>query len=286
MYNLSLVVITGMSGAGKSTAARAVEDLGYYTIDNMPLLIIEKFVEIFTDVGVAESKIALVIDARSGGGQAAYKVINMLQQKYSAKVIFLSAATDTLVNRFKENRRKHPLGGDILEAINKEEEMLREIKSISDLVIDTSGMNVHELTSVLSSFFQEQGGRDLLVTINSFGFKFGVPMDSDLLFDVRFLRNPHFVDELREMTGREKAVSDYVLEDPVAAEFIAKLYDMLVFLIPRYQNEGKRFLKISIGCTGGRHRSVAISELVTKAISDSTLLKGVRIQIRHRDIKR
>ncbi|MDR0454033.1 MAG: RNase adapter RapZ [Deferribacteraceae bacterium] len=284
MFNISLVIITGMSGAGKSVTAKAAEDMGYYTIDNMPLMFIERFMDIFIDVGAMKSKIALVIDSRSGDGETVHEVISMLRQKYSAKVIFLSAATNTLVNRYKENRRKHPLGDNILEAINKEGEILLDIKSVSDLIVDTSDMNVHELNSLLNSFFQEEDGNNILVSIKSFGFKYGVPVDSDLLFDVRFLRNPHFVDELRGKTGQDKEITDYVMEDSVSEKFFEKLCDMLVFLIPKYQDEGKRFLNISIGCTGGRHRSVVISELLTTALSANEKLKKMRIQVRHRDV--
>lgn len=282
MVETSLVIVSGMSGAGKTTAAKVLEDLGYYTIDNIPLKIAERIAELFTAVGAAASKIALVIDARSRDEKAAFEVISMLKTRYGAKVIFLEASTDVLVNRYKENRRVHPLGADILEAVLKEEALLKEIKSISDAVVDTSDLNVHQLTERIKGFFQ-LSDNDIAVTVSSFGFKHGLPVDSDLVFDVRFLRNPYFDNELRGLTGLERTIQDYVERDSAFNEFFTKLTDLVLFLIPQYKKEGKHFLKISVGCTGGRHRSVAVVEKLAKYIRDNA---DVPVLVSHRDVER
>ena len=281
MDSVSLVVVTGMSGAGKSTASKALEDLGYYTIDNMPLSVIERFVKNYYDGDVRNSsRLALVIDIRSGDSKEAYKIIGKLQVDYKAQVIFLTADENVLIRRYKESRRKHPLAKDISESVKTEAELLKEIKSISDIVIDTSAMNVHQLTGELNGFFNENVS-DILVTVNSFGFKHGAPVDSDLLFDVRFLKNPYFVEEMRDRTGLEQDVQDYVMSDAIYETFLEKLKDMLDFLIPQYRREGKRFLVISFGCTGGRHRSVTVAENIARHIAG---MEGVTVQTRHRDI--
>jgi UPF0042 nucleotide-binding protein len=277
--NLSLVVVTGMSGAGKTQASNVLEDLGYYTMDNMPLQMIDRFMSIFFDLGVDASKIALVIDVRSGDNGSAFKTISKLKTSYGAKVIFMTADEEVLIRRYKESRRAHPLKGDITEAIARESALMSDIKDISDLVVDTSTLNVHELVSELNHFFEADNS--LLVTVSSFGFKFGIPTDSDLLFDVRFMQNPHFVPELKEKTGREGEVQAYVMADPAAVEFMGKLRDMLAFLMPHYRKEGKRFLVLSIGCTGGKHRSVTVAELIAGHIAG---MDGVSVQLRHRDI--
>jgi UPF0042 nucleotide-binding protein len=286
MNNLSLAVITGLSGGGKSTAVKALEDMGYYTVDNMPLLIIEKFVELFFDLGVAATKIAMVIDIRSGDGENTYKVIEFLKNKYQAKIVFLATSKEVLLKRYNTSRRKHPLGGALEEAIEREILLVNDIKDLADIVIDTSHMNVHELANQVIDFFMEHNNKDMLITLNSFGFKYGLPMDSDLVFDVRFLKNPFFVDTMRDKTGMDDDVYEYVMSDPAAENFLAKLSDMLFFLIPQYQREGKWFLKISIGCTGGKHRSVSVlrylEDRMKNNFSDFTTIK---VRTKHRDIE-
>ncbi|MDR2883583.1 MAG: RNase adapter RapZ [Deferribacteraceae bacterium] len=283
MNNLSIAVITGLSGAGKSTAVKALEDMGYYTVDNMPLLIIEKFVELFFDLGVATTKIALVIDMRSGDSEKAYKVIDLLKQRHNAKIVFLTTSKEILLKRYKASRRKHPLKGDLEEAIDSENLIMEPIKDIADSIIDTSAMNVHELSDRVTEFFLEQ--KDMLITVSSFGFKHGLPLDSDLVFDVRFIRNPFFVESMRDRTGLDGDVYDYVMKDPRTGELLGKLTELLAFLIPNYSMEGKRFLKISIGCTGGKHRSVAIAEYIKGYLTDRCKDTPVKVQVKHRDVE-
>lgn len=279
----SLVVLTGLSGGGKSVAAATLEDLGYYTIDNLPLVLLDKFVELMLVYENELNKVALVIDSRSKKLSAAVEKIKLLQEKYGAKVVFLHASEDVLIRRYKETRRRHPMGENLSEAIKSEGEKLWAIREYADLSIDTSQMNVHELKKHVEEFFSVSDQSDLIITTQSFGFKYGLPQDSDLVFDVRFMKNPYFVDELREKTGLEEDVSSYVLTDHNAKMFLFKLKDMLEFLVPNYVREGKKFLTISIGCTGGRHRSVAMVEFIAKYLS---LKSKIKVNIRHRDINR
>jgi UPF0042 nucleotide-binding protein len=279
----SLVVLTGLSGGGKSVAAATLEDLGFYTIDNLPLRLLDKFVELMLVYENELNKVALVIDSRSKDISAAVEKIKILQEKYSAKVAYLHASDDVLIRRFKETRRKHPMGDNLTEAIASEKEKLSPIRDYADLVIDTSTLNVHELKRRVEDFFSVEMKTGLIITIQSFGFKYGLPQDSDLVFDVRFMKNPYFVEELREKTGLEQVVSDYVLADHTAKQFLFKLKGLLGFLIPNYIREGKKFLTVSIGCTGGRHRSVAIAEFIAKYLNQKAKIK---VNIRHRDVNR
>lgn len=283
MYDISLVVLTGLSGSGKSIAAKALEDLGYYTVDNLPLLIVDKFVEMIFDFNVEVNKVALVIDSRSKDQEKAYNLIQLLQSKYSADVLYLESSDDTLIRRYKETRRKHPLNDDLLEAIPQERHLLTPTRDIANIVIDTSEMTVHELNKEIGRYFKEPQSDNIYITIQSFGFKHGVPTDSDMVLDVRFLKNPHFIEHLRNMTGKEKAVSEYVFSDKRTKVFLKKLKSMLTFLLPNYVAEGKRLFTLSIGCTGGKHRSVAISEYIGEYI---TKKYGKTVSIRHRDIDR
>lgn len=282
MQNLSLVVITGYSGAGKSTAANVLEDLGFYTIDNLPLLIIDKFVQVMFDFNVEIPKVALVIDIRSKDINKAEEIIALLKSKYAADIIFLEASDESIIKRYKETRRAHPLGGDLVEAVNKEKALMENIKGMADLIIDTSNMTVHELARYVEEYFKDATNK-MYITVQSFGFKYGIPPESDLVFDVRFLKNPHFKEELRDKTGLDQEVYDYVFSDKRSKEFLRKLKSFLSFLLPNYMKEGKKFLTISFGCTGGKHRSVAISKFIGDYIYKKTSQK---VYLKHRDIDR
>lgn len=275
-------MLTGYSGAGKSTAANVLEDLGYYTIDNLPLLIMDKFVQVLFDFNVEVQKVAMVIDSRSKDVQKARDIIMLLKNKYAADVIFLEASDTTLINRYKETRRKHPLGDDLMMSIQKEKEILSDIKEISDIVVDTSSMNVHDLGKTVENYFNDYGSK-MYITVQSFGFKYGIPSESDLVLDVRFLKNPHFEESLRGMTGVDEDVYKYVFSDKRTSEFLKNLKPLLSFLIPNYIKEGKKFLTVSIGCTGGKHRSVAVAKFVGEYIMKKTSQK---VYVKHRDINR
>ncbi|MGE4497279.1 MAG: RNase adapter RapZ [Deferribacterales bacterium] len=280
MQRVSLVVLTGLSGAGKSRAADVLEDLGYYTVDNFPPQLLEKFLELIFTFNMDVSKVALVIDIRSRNSEKASEVISLLKNSYGAKVLFIEADNATLIKRYKETRRTHPLGSSLPEAIDSERASLKEIRETADIVIDTSRKTVHELARQVESYFMDDDSSQLSVTVQSFGFKYGVPEDSDLLFDVRFLKNPHFEDMLKEKTGMEKEVQEYVFSDERTGIFLEKLKNMLDFLVPNYIEEGKRFLTVSIGCTGGKHRSVAIAENLSKYLKETAKFKVIT---KHRD---
>jgi len=280
---VSLVVLTGLSGAGKSRAADVLEDLGYYTVDNFPPQLLEKFLELIGTLNMDVSKVALVIDIRSRNNQKAFEVISLLKKSYGAKVLFIEADNATLIKRYKETRRTHPLGSSLPEAINTERESLREIRETADIVIDTSRKTVHELARQVESYFADDDSAVLNITVQSFGFKYGVPEDSDMLFDVRFLKNPFFEEELKEKTGLQKDVQEFVFSDQNTGIFLDKLKDMLKFLIPNYLEEGKKFFTISIGCTGGKHRSVTIAENLSKYLKEATKFKVIT---KHRDMDR
>lgn len=279
----SFVVLTGLSGAGKSVAASTLEDLGYYTIDNLPLMLFDKLVELMYSFNNDLHKVALVIDSRSKDIDQVLEKILILKKRYGAKIVFIHASEDVILKRYKETRRKHPMGDSLMEAIASERELLWPVREYSDLSIDTSQLTVHQLKKRLEDMFAEGDDAEMVITVQSFGFKYGLPADSDLVFDVRFLRNPHFVDELRPQTGKDDAVREYVFSDAAAKKFLKKLKEMLGFLIPNYIREGKKFLTVSIGCTGGRHRSVAIVEFIAEYLEKKTSHK---VNIRHRDIDR
>ncbi len=285
---MQLVVITGMSGAGKASAAKVFEDLGYTVVDNLPP-------GLLTDL-VAQppaEKLAVVIDARSGpflaGLDAALSAVR--EQGVRPLTLFLDASDAALVQRFKETRRRHPLfesqivegHGGILGSVQAERAQLENIKENADKVVDTSDMDVHGLRNLLlTEFSADADTQGLIVTINSFGFKYGLPLDADLVFDVRFLVNPHYVDDLRPYDGRNQLVEEYVMADPDSGLFLTKLYDLMDWSIPRYTAEGKAYLTVSIGCTGGRHRSVVVSE----KLGDHLRAQGYRVLVQHRDVNK
>lgn len=283
MREISLVVLTGLSGAGKSRAADVLEDLGYYTVDNFPPQLLESFLELLFSTKMDVQKAALVIDIRSRSSEKSFKVISLLKSKYGAKVLFIEADDASLIKRYKETRRTHPLGDSLPEAISAERKKLGEIRDIADIIIDTSQKTVHDLARQVESYFLDDEQAKLSITVQSFGFKYGVPIDSDLLFDVRFLKNPFFEENLRDKTGKDTEVCEYVFSDERTFAFISKLKDMLDFLLPNYLTEGKRFLSISIGCTGGKHRSVAIVEYISNYLKETTKFKVIT---KHRDVNR
>ena len=285
---IQLVVITGMSGAGKASAAKVFEDLGYTVVDNLPPGLLTTLV-----AEPPAEKLAVVIDARSGaflaGLDAALSAVK--EQGVRPTTLFLDASDAALVQRFKETRRRHPLfesqmfdgHGGILGSVQAERAQLENIKEGADKVVDTSDMDVHGLRNLLlTEFSADADTQGLIVTINSFGFKYGLPLDADLVFDVRFLVNPHYVDDLRPYDGRNQLVEEYVMADPDSGLFLTKLYDLMDWSIPRYTAEGKAYLTVSIGCTGGRHRSVVVSE----KLGDHLRGLGYRVLVQHRDVNK
>ena len=278
-----VLVVTGMSGAGRSSAAKVLEDLGHTVIDNLPPGLLTLAVQSH-DIPNEHKRLAVVMDSRGGRplGEIEVALTELEREGVQCRFIFLDADDDVIVRRYTENRRPHPLGHDtIAESIQAEREMLAGLRALSDVVIDTSHLNVHELRErITSEFSTDDVARPMRVSIRSFGFKHGAPRDVDLLLDVRFLPNPHWVPKLREQTGLDAEVSDYVLDSDGASHFVDTLDEMLAFLIPRYQAEGKSYLSIGIGCTGGHHRSVAIAEDLARRISE----RGFDLAVRHRDI--
>ena len=284
---MKFVILTGMSGAGKSTAIKMMEDIGYYCVDNLPIALLEKFVELSSLQENAElQKVAVGIDIRNG--QALEEIRDVLarikKKKVHYEILFLDAEDSVLVKRYKETRRNHPLsGGDRVDkGIEEERKRLVFLKESADYIIDTSQLLTRELKAELDKIFvQNQDYKNLFITILSFGFKYGIPADSDLVFDVRFLPNPYYVEGLRAKTGNDKEIQDYVFQYEEAHTFLDKLEDMLNFLIPNYIAEGKNQLVISIGCTGGKHRSVTLANALYERLSGQ---KGYGLKIEHRDI--
>jgi RNase adapter protein RapZ len=277
-----LVIITGMSGSGKASVLKAFEDLGYYCVDNLPVGLIPRFAELVGQPSEI-ARTALVVDVREGRQlEELPSIVKSVKRIIATKVIFLEASDAVLVRRYSETRRPHPLGThtSVKTSLAAERRHLQHIRAISDLVIDTSKFNVHELRAhILELFQKKEKGRNILVSCVSFGFKHGVPEDADLVFDVRFLPNPHFVPEFRPLTGRHPKVAKYIRSFPQTTEFIQRISDLLVYLLPHYIHEGKSYLTIAFGCTGGQHRSVMISEDVAKRLKQA----GYRIKVAHRD---
>jgi UPF0042 nucleotide-binding protein len=281
--NKNFVVVTGLSGAGKTTASKIFEDIGFYTVDNIPPLVIPKFVEVVFDFKAEIDKVAIIIDIRSFNGSELYDVIKMLKDKYGATILFLEASDDILLRRFKETRRKHPLGEDVVDAITMEKKILLNIRELTDLFIDTSNLNVHEFYSAIENYFKKMPFKSINIMLQSFGFKYGIPLESDIVLDIRFLKNPYFIDELKDLTGESKTVRDYVMSDDRTHIFLKKFVDLVDFLLPNFVNEGKKYITISIGCTGGRHRSVVVVKEIYKYLSKDVYKN---ILIKHRDIDR
>jgi UPF0042 nucleotide-binding protein len=279
-----LVIITGMSGSGKGSVLRALEDLGYYSVDNMPLELIPKFAELVGDSASARHA-ALVVDVREGAGLKKFPAIfRSIRGSVSTRLVFLEADDETIVRRFSETRRPHPLANGaqpILRSIVAERKMLAPIRALADLSIDTSKFNVHDLRDFIRQKFQGEGDAPrILIYVTSFGFRHGVPADCDLVFDVRFLPNPNYIPKFKHLTGKNPGVARFIRSFPQTGEFIAKVTDLLGWLLPHYTREGKSYLTIGFGCTGGHHRSVMLAESVRKNLTAA----GYQTKITHRDL--
>jgi UPF0042 nucleotide-binding protein len=282
------VVLTGLSGSGKSQAIRALEDLGYFCVDNLPTTLIPTLAKLSTRAGGDIEKVAIVVDVREGGFLSQFpKIFRSLRKmpRLNPVLIFLEASHATLVRRFSETRRPHPLAPDrsVSEGIRDERARLNPIRAMADEIVDTSDMTVHELRQFFMGLSRHRARAPLVVTLLSFGYKHGVPVDADLSFDMRCLPNPHFVPALRRRTGRDRAVVSFMERDPTSREFMDRLEQYLRYVIPHYVNEGKSYLTVAIGCTGGRHRSVMVAERLRRALAD---IPGTRVRVRHRDIGR
>ena len=281
------VLITGLSGSGKGSALKAFEDLGFYCVDNLPVDLIPKFAELHRQPGSRIERAAVVVDIR--GGEALSQLPAMYQSlarnPLRHALVFLEASDSALARRFGETRRPHPLGRDlpVREGIRLERLLLKPMRQVATAVIDTTRMNVHELRDFIQARFGGVAGRKaVLLSVVSFGFRFGVPPDADLVFDVRFLPNPNYVPQLKSKTGRDRAVHRFMASFPQTQEFVTRLMDLLLYLLPHYIREGKSYLTVAIGCTGGRHRSVALAEQIGQALSR----EGYRTKLTHRDIAR
>jgi UPF0042 nucleotide-binding protein len=280
-----LVILTGLSGSGKASALKAFEDLGFYAVDNMPVSLMPPFAEL-----VAHSRdirrAALVVDVREGQSLEKFPaMLRDIRRTLPTTVLFLEASRAALVARYSETRRPHPLGREerVTRALQEERRLLEPIRNVADVVIDTTKFNVHELRAYIQGkFVHESDGKSLLISSISFGYKKGVPLDADLVFDVRFLPNPHFVPEFRNLTGKDPKVENYIIGFPQTREFLDRVTDLLLFLLPHYINEGKSYLTLAFGCTGGQHRSVMIAEEVARRVARH----GFQVKTAHRDMPR
>jgi UPF0042 nucleotide-binding protein len=279
-----ILVVTGLSGGGRSQAADSLEDMGWFVVDNLPVVLIDKVVELSGEAGGEISKLCLVVgNARQQAGVLG-AIKTLRSEGHRVRIVFLEATTRELVRRYEATRRKHPLSdgtSGLEEVIEKERGAIGEVKAAADIVIDTTGLNVHQLKSQLSALFGAEDLKDALqISVMSFGFKHGVPIDVDMIFDVRFLPNPHWDEELRPQSGLDQAVKDYVFSSPLAREFLDHVEGLLALILPAYVAEGRSYLTIGIGCTGGRHRSVAVAGNLAESIADM----GYQLRLTHRDI--
>ncbi len=287
MPGIDFIVVTGMSGAGKSAASRCLEDLGFFCIDNLPVTLIPKVAELCAQSEKRIERVALVVDAREGRFlEGLFDILlDLRREGHVVRIVFLEASDEALVRRFSESRRPHPLapGGSALEGIRAERERLAHLKATADLVIDTSSFTVHEFRKLLAtSFLDLPAPQRTSLSLVSFGYKFGLPVDADLIFDARCLPNPHFVDALRPLTGRDPQVVEYVLGFAQTREFMTHIQEFLRFTLPLYVQEGKAYLTIAVGCTGGRHRSVVLTEELARLLQEA----GHEVSVRHRDVER
>jgi RNase adapter protein RapZ len=281
-----LVILTGMSGAGRSTAANVLEDLGWYVVDNLPPQMILPMAELAAEPEGGVTKLAAVIDVRSRSFFAAFRdaLESLRERGFEPRVIFVDATDEALVRRFESVRRPHPLQGHglMLDAIIHEREMLGDLRAEADVLIDTSGLNVHQLSAKVSQIFAGSGGPRLRLAVMSFGFKYGIPLDADLVFDMRFLPNPFWIPELRPQNGTEPAVAKYVMTRRGAKEFVDRVVDLMKPMTAGYQREGRRYVTLAVGCTGGKHRSVAVAEELAARLNG----KDVGTILVHRDLGR
>jgi UPF0042 nucleotide-binding protein len=302
--NIRVILISGLSGSGKTTAIKALEDIGFYCVDNLPILLLPKFIELCEQSGGKISKVAVVEDIRGNvsypvweetgatqGGkdflEDSRRVIQDLQKEsYSIEILFLESSDSILMRRFSETRRQHPLaaGGSIREGIRLEREWLQGIRDMANQVIDTSHFNVHQLKERIQQYVQEEStSGQMTVTLLSFGYSFGIPFEADLLLDVRFLPNPYFVEELKRLKGEDPKVAEYVLQWEETKEFLQRVQEFVRFLLPLYIRERKTHLTIAVGCTGGRHRSIVIVNRLAEMLRDEWAKRGVFLSLRHRD---
>ena len=281
-----VLIVTGMSGAGRSTVGNALEDLGWYVVDNLPPQMLRPLVELAGHAGSNLPKIAAIVDVRGGKLFAGlHEIINSMRDGTSVRVLFLEATDAVLVRRFEQVRRPHPLQGDgtLLDGITEERSRMLELREASDIIIDTSDLNIHQLATKIAETFASEETPGVQVTVLSFGFKYGLPADADMVADMRFLPNPFWNPELRPLNGQDKVVSDYVLSQPGATEFLDSYLKSLEPVLAGYQRENKRHATIAIGCTGGKHRSIAAAEELARRIG---ALPGVAVNVRHRDLGR
>ena len=278
-----LVILTGLAGSGKGSVLKTFEDLGFYCVDNLPVGFIPTFAELYLQGSSEIDRAALLVDAREGEELAKFpEIYRKLRNELSVSLVFIEASNDALMRRFSETRRPHPMGRDLTvrQGIEQERRRLAPIRRIADVVIDTTKFNVHELRQFVTSQFQNPGRRPLLVSVVSFGYRYGIPPDADLVFDVRFLPNPHFVAKLRPFSGKDKRVVRYIRSFPQTGQFLRRLESMLAYLIPHYIREGKSYLTVAIGCTGGRHRSVMLAEEIRRGLQN----RKYEAKTVHRDI--
>lgn len=286
MKNVRLVIISGPSGAGKSTAIKVLEDLNFFCVDNLPVVLLPKFMEL-SNQSAEINKVAIVVDVREREFLKEFPIIlkEMMDSGYNAELIYLEASDDALLRRFSETRRRHPLseGDSSLDGIKRERDMLSSVKTAASKIIDTSVYNVHQLKEIIRDYFSGPLQQEkMVVHLVSFSYRYGIPSDADMIMDVRFLTNPYFVEGLKDLDGRDLRVKEFVLSKEATKEFLVRFENLLNFLIPNYLREGKTYLTIAIGCTGGRHRSVAIVDFLADEISFEKCI----IKKRHRDIER
>ena len=287
MQNLKIIIVTGMSGSGKSTALRALEDVGFFCVDNLPVVLLPKLLEIQTDAASEISKVALVMDLRERYFLEKYAEIfaKLKEEGHRIEILFLDASDDSLLRRFRETRRAHPLceRGTVMEGIALEREKLSALRAMADKIVDTSSFNVHQLKDVIQRHFMTSTTeKRLVINLMSFGFRYGLPPEADIVLDVRFLPNPYFIEELKHLNGEDEKIQEYVMGWEESQTFLRKMLDMMEFLIPLYEKEGKSNLNVALGCTGGKHRSVVMTTRLARYFAGENYL----VNVAHRDIHR